>query len=224
MSALAKQPKSTIELNAHQTILFQGDSITDAQRNKDMLNANKGEALGAGFVSQIANYLHQSKSSLELYNRGVSGDKACELNKRWQKDCIELKPDIVSILIGVNDYWHKRGKNPDASLEAYSKNYANILRKTMVALPNVQLIICEPFVLPNTAVVNDSWLAPFSQYRQIAQQLAQENNALWIPFQEVFDVAVQHAPAKYWLPDGVHPSQAGNDLLAETWLNAVLNE
>jgi lysophospholipase L1-like esterase len=159
--------------------------------------------------------------NLTIYNRGISGNKVYQLAERWDKDCLDLQPDVLSILIGVNDYWHKRNGNYDGTPEIYENDYRKLLTRTREALPEVKLVICQPFILTNTSAVDESWVKPFSAYQETAAKIAQEYHAVWVPFQEAFDKAIDQAPASYWAGDGVHPSMAGAQLMAEAWLEAI---
>jgi lysophospholipase L1-like esterase len=206
-----------------EVVLFQGDSITDAGRNKQREMPNEAGSFGTGYALMIASTLLEQLAGkqLTIYNRGISGNKVFQLAARWDKDCMDLKPGVLSILIGVNDYWHMRNGQYDGTPEIYENDLRALLRRTMDALPDMRLILCQPFVLSGTSAVDESWLEPFSAYQEIAAKLAKEFGAVWVPFQEAFDEAQQYAPAVYWAPDGVHPSMAGAQLMAETWLDAV---
>jgi lysophospholipase L1-like esterase len=158
---------------------------------------------------------------LTIYNRGISGNKVYQLDERWEKDCLDLHPEVLSILIGVNDYWHMRNGRYDGTPEIYENDFRALLTRTTASLPNVRLIICQPFILPGTTAVDESWLEPFSAYQEIAKKISLDYGAIWVPLQEAFNMALQEAPASYWTADGVHPSMAGAQLMAETWLRAV---
>jgi lysophospholipase L1-like esterase len=160
----------------------------------------------------------------QIYNRGISGNKVFQLADRWEKDCLELKPDVLSILIGVNDFWHMRNGQYDGTVKIYESDFRKLLSNTKSALPNIQLVICQPFVLPGTTAVDETWLEPFAPYQAAAEKICKEFDAVWVPFQKVFDEALNHAPASWWAPDGVHPSMAGAYLMAAAWLKAVLGE
>jgi lysophospholipase L1-like esterase len=220
------------ELNAEQlskfispgdVILFQGDSITDAGRDRAKELPNHARSFGAGYAHLIASWLleEMAGSDLSIYNRGISGNKVYQLSERWDKDCLDLSPDVLSILIGVNDYWHKRNGNYDGTPEIFEKDYRKLLTRTKEALPDLKLVICQPFILTHTSAVDESWVEPFSAYQRIAARMADEFDALWVPFQEAFDQALDLAPATYWAGDGVHPSMAGAQLMAEAWLKTL---
>ena len=204
-------------------ILFQGDSITDAGRNKEHELPNAARSFGTGYALLTASWLLEelARKKLTIYNRGISGNKVFQLADRWEKDCLSLEPDVLSVLIGVNDYWHMRNGRYDGTPEVYENDFRALLQSTKNALPGIRLVICQPFILQGTSAVDESWIKPFNAYQEIAAGLAKEFGAVWVPFQEAFNQAVQCAPATYWAGDGVHPSMAGAQLMAETWLNAV---
>jgi len=158
---------------------------------------------------------------LTIYNRGISGNKVYQLADRWQKDCLDLKPDLLSILIGVNDYWHFRDGHYDGTVEVYENDFRKLLTSTKEKLPNVKLVICQPFAILNTSAVDETWVEPMKGFQASAKKIATEFDAIWVPFQEVFDEAVKYAPATYWTGDGVHPAMPGAQLMAEAWLRAV---
>jgi lysophospholipase L1-like esterase len=209
--------------SAGDVILFQGDSITDAGRNKQRELPNEASSFGTGYANIAASWLLEELAgkNLTIFNRGISGNKVYQLAERWDKDCLDLKPDVLSILIGVNDYWHFRNGSYDGTLEIYETDFRALLNRTRDALPAIKLMICQPFVLTGTSAVNESWLEPFSAYQGIAEKIAGEFDAVWVPFQQAFDKAIEIAPATYWAGDGVHPSMAGAQLMAGTWLEAL---
>lgn len=204
-------------------ILFQGDSITDAGRSRDRANEpNNQAALGRGYAWYAAAGLlvQDADDDLIVWNRGISGNKVFQLAERWQRDCLDLEPDVVSILIGVNDIWHTRNGNYDGTVAVYERDYDVLLTRTKGALPNVQLVVCEPFVL-RCGAIDESWFPEFDEYRAAARRVADRHGAIWVPFQSMFDAAVSHAPPEHWAEDGVHPSAAGAALMAQTWVDAV---
>jgi len=205
------------------TILFQGDSITDAGRKRDHYYANDAYGMGLGYVHQIVTTLlgkHPTKN-LKCYNRGISGHKVFQLANRWEEDCLQLQPDVLSILIGVNDFWHTLDWGYKGTVEVYEKDLSALLDRTKKALPNLKLIIAEPFVLRGTAIVEEKWYPAFAAYQKAAKSIATDYGAAFIPLQSIFDKALEIAPVSYWCPDGVHPSLAGAHLMAEAWLAAL---
>ncbi|MDG2372028.1 MAG: SGNH/GDSL hydrolase family protein [Flavobacteriaceae bacterium] len=221
-SNLSLKKEKHSPLKEGDVILFQGDSITDSNREKTKELPNDSFSLGSGYAFMGASQLLFSNPNkkLKIYNRGISGNKVFQLDERWEKDCVNLKPDFVSILIGVNDYWHKRDKVYDGTIDVFEKDYRGLLNKTKEQLPLVKFIICEPFILMGSKV-DKSWIGPFAEYQKITKKLADEFNSLWVPFQETFNHAVEFAPPSYWAPDGVHPSIAGNQLMANKWLKII---
>ena len=222
----SKKTKSNF-IPKESTILFQGDSITDAGRDRNIeKNVNDSRALGKGYAYTISTQLLSDRAgdNLKIYNRGISGNKVYQLAERWDKDCLEIKPDILSILIGVNDIWHTLDKRYNGTIEKYENDYRALLHRTLDALPNVKLVICEPFVL-RCGAVNDNWFPEFDGYRASAKKLSEEFNALFVPFQSMFDKALElgKAPANHWAGDGVHPSMAGAYLMAQEWIKTVRN-
>jgi lysophospholipase L1-like esterase len=205
------------------TVLFQGDSITDAGRKREAAQeANSFAALGSGYAWLAAAQLliDRPQDDLKIYNLGISGNKVYQLAERWQADCLELKPNLLSILIGVNDFWHKHKHNYEGTLEKYESDYQALLVRTKQELPDVKLIVCEPFVL-KVGAVDDTWFPEFDQYRAAARRVANEAGAVFVPFQSMFDQAAQLAPAAHWAGDGVHPTVHGAALMAHWWQKAA---
>ncbi len=216
-----KKKKSIITANS--TILFQGDSITDTGREKKLELPNNANSFGNGYAFLAASSLLNSlpKENLKLYNRGISGNKVFQLSDRWEKDCLALKPNILSILIGVNDYWHTRDGNYNGTVQTYENDYIKLLERTKKELPDIKIAVCQPFILSGTSAVDDSFIKSFKEYQISAKKISDEFKTLWIPFQEIFNEAIKYAPAKYWLYDGVHAAMPGAQLMANAWLKIV---
>jgi len=225
-NASAETPADAdVRLNNSDVILFQGDSITDAHRakKKSADKANDPRGLGDGYPFLIAGQLlrnHPTKQ-LKCFNRGISGHKVPDLQKRWKKDCLDMKPAMLSILIGVNDIWHKMKGRYDGTVEDYRTGFTKLLEETKQGLPDVKIVICEPFAL-RCGAVKDSWYPEFDQRRQVAAEVATAAGAIWVPFQTMFDTAIAAGSApEVWAADGVHPTIAGHTLMAETWMKVV---
>jgi lysophospholipase L1-like esterase len=210
-------------LSKDNIILFQGDSITDSGRNKEDNSYNNPGVLGSGYPMLAGAALLEKYASLNLkvYNKGISGNKVYQLAERWEKDCLEIKPDVLSILIGVNDIWHKLNGNYNGTIDIYRNDYIALLERTKKALPNVKLIICEPFAVPGVKAVDDKWYPEFYGYQKAAKEIAAQFGATFIPYQKVYDEAQKKAPGVYWTGDGVHPTLAGAQLMAEVWLETI---
>ena len=214
-------PTALIKDNA--VVLFQGDSITDAGRSRGKAGlANNQAALGGGYAWLAAAELLTDRPTdgLQIYNRGISGHKVFQLAGRWQRDCLDIKPDALSILIGVNDIWHTLEGLYKGTVEIYERDYRALLAKTRKALPNVTVVVCEPFVL-RCGAVDEKWFPEFDGYRAAARAVARDYNAVFVPFQSMFNEAVKLAPPEHWAGDGVHPTGAGAALMAHHWLKAV---
>jgi lysophospholipase L1-like esterase len=217
----AARKKASLRMN--DVILFQGDSITDAGRAKDNANPNDFAALGNGYAAMLTYALLGAHAGhkLQCYNRGISGHKVPDLDGRWQTDTIDLKPGLLSILIGVNDMWHMRAGKYDGTVASYDSGLNALLARTREALPDTTLVICEPFILPCGAI-DDTWHPEFDERRAVAKAAAKKAKAVWVPFQTMFDEAIsEDTPANYWAGDGVHPTMAGHALMARTWLDAT---
>ncbi len=203
------------------TILFQGDSITDAGRAREPdLPANTG--LGAGYPGLVAAALlsREPARGYQILNRGISGNRVVDLYARWKVDALNLKPDLISILIGVNDTWHEFNNRNGVELDRYRQVAHMLLQWTHQVLPSTRIVLCEPFVLPVGAVTKE-WLPEIRARQAVCAELSEEFGAPLVLFQAMFDEAVKEAPAEYWLRDGVHPSLAGHMRMADLWLRTV---
>ncbi|MCC7146566.1 MAG: SGNH/GDSL hydrolase family protein [Phycisphaeraceae bacterium] len=212
------QPKSVV--------LFQGDSITDAGRNRDVAKVDPQSlaALGNGYAMLTASQLlvRLADHDLTIHNRGIGGNRVPDLRDRWQVDCIDLKPNLVSILIGVNDTWHGyiNGGNKGVPVNEYEQIYRRLLDWTVSALPGVKLVLGEPFTF-RCGKVTAAWEPEMSQRVQVVRELANDFGARLVPFQTEIDRILPKVSGEYWSTDGVHPTLAGHALLAKIWLDAM---
>ncbi len=202
------------------TILFQGDSITDCHRNKE--NPTHNEKLGMGYANLLASELLASEpeNKYKIFNRGISGHRVVDLYARWKRDCLNLKPDVLSLLIGINDIWHEFGNQNGVDAKRFDQFYRMLLDWTKEEKPDIKIILCEPFALL-CGVVTDEWIDVLEERRAIVKKIAEEYQTIFVPFQSVFDEAIKKAPADHWAPDGVHPSVAGHKIMADAWLKAI---
>lgn len=201
-------------------ILFYGDSITDAGRNYDVQLPN--QQLGRGYVSYAATRLFdEDLAAYDIYNRGVSGNRIVDLYARIKANCWNLEPDVLSILIGVNDVWHEVASQNGVELDRFENIYRLMLRETKERLPKTKIMLCEPFVLLGSATeaAYDRFLE-VKKYAEVVKKLADEFSATFVPLQAAFD----DAGAKYGnaeiLSDGVHPTLKGAVVLGNEWLRA----
>lgn len=222
-SAFAAERVSRIKLSKNDVILFQGDSITDWGRNKGQTMPNASSALGPGYpLVATAQLLWQFPDlQLQVYNKGISAQKVFQLADRWDADCLAIKPNVLSILIGVNDYWHTLTSGYTGTIETYRTDYKKLIERTKQSLPDVRIIIMEPYAIKGVKAVDEKWFPAFDEYRQAAKATATEFGATFIPLQSIFEKAIETAPGAYWTIDGVHPSVAGEGLIAHAWLEAV---
>ena len=203
-------------------VLFQGDSITDSGRNRTATEANAAGALGSGYPLLVAAAALAARpgADLQFYNRGISGNKVPDLQQRWTGDALDLQPDVLSILIGVNDFWHKLSGGYTGTVQDYEQQYTALLEQTRRALPRVHLIVLEPFVL-RVGAVDERWFPEFDARRAAAARVASHARATFVPLQAVFNQRIRSAPPQYWAADGVHPTPAGHAVIAERWRNAA---
>ena len=204
-------------------ILFQGDSITDAGRNRGNYYANHSRGLGNGYVNLIVSELlgKSPDADLKCYNRGISGNKVYQLLNRWEEDCLQLKPDILSILIGVNDFWHTLTNSYQGTAASFREDLIQLIDRTLDDLPDVKFLFGEPFAVKGGSAINNSeWFPSFVEYQKAVKEIALKYNAAFIPYQQVFDEALNKADVGYWCPDGVHPSSAGSYLMKQAWMKA----
>ncbi len=221
--ACCAAPAITLKQGA--TVLLQGDSITDAGRSRETENIpNDFAMLGNGYAKLIAYHLLSKypDKQLKIYNRGISGHKVPDLDARWDKDTINLKPDVLSIMIGVNDYWHTVafGSKYKGTVDDYETGFKALLKRTKDALPDVQLVVCEPFVVRAAdGTTRPDWFPEFDDRRARAKLAAESFGAVFVPFQAMFDAAVMAGSKnKDWSGDDIHVNEQGAALMAMRWL------
>ncbi len=206
-------------------ILFQGDSITDCQRDRTTAKSS----LGTGYPLLVSSALGFENGNIyEFMNRGISGNRIVDLYARIKADIINLKPDIMSILIGVNDVWHEINYKNGVDSEKFFKIYCMLIEEIKEALPDVKIMILEPFVLEGSATCNceevpdklNLFKTGVAEKAEMAKKVAQKYNLTFIPLQEKFNEAEKIAPQPHWLYDGVHPTPFGHELIKREWLKA----
>jgi lysophospholipase L1-like esterase len=210
-------------LKPHDSVLFIGDSITDAFRKPEEIN--NAYQMGAGYVLIIAARLtaEHPEAKFNFINRGISGHRVTHLVERWERDCMALNPHVVSLLVGVNSTLGKYcDKTPpsDADFDTFYAIYDRLLTGLITRKPQVRLVLCEPFLLP-CGLATPELVSDIRLRARYVHRLAKKHKAIFVPFQEAFDRALSRAPAEYWAYDGVHPTAAGFWLLAQTWLQHV---
>ncbi|RCH54062.1 lysophospholipase [Mucilaginibacter hurinus] len=224
-AVFASEKSKKVALKKDDIILFHGDSITDSGRDWGKHEFNTIPGLGNGYVLLSAAKLlnkHADKK-LTIYNKGISGFKTNQLLTKWNDDFLAIKPTVISIMIGVNDYWHTKitSINYKGTLDDYRNNYRKLLTDIKKDLPAARLILAEPFGLKGVKHVDDTWYPALDNFRNVSKELATEFGAVFIPYQAVFNEALKVAPGDYWTTDGVHPTIAGTSLMSEAWLKAI---
>src|SRR5215210_5216736 len=193
----------------HMTFLFQGDSITDGNRGR---NNDPNHIMGHGYAFSIASRVGADfpEKNLSFYNWGISGNKITDLQARWQKDVLDIKPDVLSILVGVNDVDSIIRQKDVVTAEKFEEVYRKVLTQTRTQLPECLFVICEPFILPVGRVKDDwgKWENEIKKRQNIAADLSKEYNTVFVPLQTVFNKAAARATPGYWIWDGIHPTVA----------------
>lgn len=205
-------------------ILFQGDSITDCERKRD-----DDVHVGNGYASLVKAYLgFENPGEYQFYNKGISGNRIVDLYARIKSDIINLAPDYISILIGVNDVWHEISQHNGVDADKYEKIYCMLIEEIKEALPDVKIVIMEPFCLKGISTQStekepNKWNIFSSEVRKKAERakkVAEKYNLTFIELQNKFDKATEVMEDAYWLEDGVHPSAMGHELIKREWLKA----
>lgn len=212
------------KLKENDIILFQGDSITDGNRGR---NEDLNHIHGHGYQYILASemYADNFDKNIEVINRGISGNRISELYGRWSEDCINLKPSVLSILIGVNDAHFNFDRNKGSSPERYEKIYRMLLDEALEANPDMLIVIMEPFFGINGRADYDRYMKNILPcYVDAAKRVADDYNAVFVPLQDLFDEYSKITDISKLLWDGVHPTTGGHQLIARRWKEIVLNK
>lgn len=200
------------------TFLFQGDSITDAERKREDVNN-----LGFGYPNIVASkFLSENIGEYQFINKGISGNRVVDLYARIKFEIINLKPDYMSILIGINDVWHEISSQNGVDDEKFRKILSMLIEEVKEALPDIKIIMLEPFVLKGPAT-EENWQEFRSETELRAKSvkmIAEKYNLSFVPLQETFDELSKKAETTYWLADGVHPTVAGHGVIAKALSDA----
>lgn len=199
-------------------ILFQGDSITDAGRVKD-----NDVSVGVGYPLLVKAMLgFELPGKYEFVNRGISGNRVVDVYARIKNDIINLKPDVMSILIGVNDVWHELSKQNGVCADKYFKIYDMLIDEVKSALPDIKIMIMEPFVLKGSAT-EENWEAFDAEVKKraaMAKKISEKYNLTYIKLQNGLDKLSKNMETTYWLRDGVHPTTMGHEYIKQEWIKA----
>lgn len=221
-------------------VLFQGDSITDGNRYKDIASRwDLNHQIGHSYVFNIVGYLgRRYPGKFTFINRGVSGDTVEKLLVRWQEDTLDERPDVLSLLLGINGNGDFDGIYPEGvevHLQNFEAGYRRLLETARAENPDLKIVVVEPFALPVGRLKPnyEAFSSAFKRKQRIVCRLAEEFGAVFVPVQEKLDaMAAESAsklaeggwdkdPCAYWLWDGIHPTEPMHDYLAELWLNAA---
>jgi len=205
-----------LRLTPKSNFVFIGDSITDCGRG------GESEGIGGGYVRVIRDYLSAKDPAHapQVINRGVSGNKVTNLRDRWTKDVLDAAPNVLSIMIGINDVWH--GLNPGGSgvdVATYRKTYGELIAQTKEKHPQCAIVLCEPTIISPPA--HERGNESLKPYVSAVRELAVEHKTLLVPLHDVFLDAAKSRPDIDWATDGVHPTSSGHMLIARQWLAAT---
>lgn len=198
-------------------VLFFGDSITDTTHQLDY-----EYNLGWGYTTLVASYIkYEYPGEYEFLNRGISGNRVVDLLAREKCDVINLKPDIISILVGVNDIYHEINSINGESPERFYEIYKMLIGDIKNALPDVKIMIMGPFVFPGRAVDEfERFSFQLRQVEEYAKKVADECGVMFVPLWDKFIEKVKACPAEQWMIDGIHPTCAGHEIIKREWLKA----
>lgn len=207
----------TVQLSARATVLFQGDSITDSGRLDDL-----DGGLGDGYVRQCAHALGATgpDGGPVILNRGISGNRVTDLRARWQDDAIALEPDLVSVMVGVNDTWRRYDAADPTPVEAYEADYRHILSRVRDET-GARILLIEPFLVPVTPRQWE-WREDLDPRIAAVRRLAEEFDAALLAADGLLNQAARAAGgAEHMAHDGVHPTARGHGVLARAWTDLV---
>ncbi len=201
-------------------ILFQGDSITDCQRDRE-----DADSMGKGYVARVMQEVHASAPGWSARNLGISGHRSSDLRERWERDCLDLSPRVLSLYIGINDTWRRYDRQNPTSTEAYAGAVRFLLESTFARTPVEPgfTLLIEPFVLDVPVGDKAHWIPEdLGAKQEVLRNFASEFGTRFLPLQALFDEACASQPAASLAHDGVHPTSAGHDLVAGAWLEEML--
>ena len=210
----------------NKTIVFQGDSITDAAWNRNLWDHNGMYGHGYAFLVASKLEFEDPRLNMTVHNRGISGDRSADVLARWQEQALDFKPDLISLLVGINDLICEASPCGGIDAQNYKKNLIEIMEMTKAQAPNAKVVMLEPFGFYECTHAEhvDTFRDNLPERRAIAKEVAEQYGCLFIPLQQDFYDAVAAYPElghKYWLWDGIHPTPAGHQLIARKWLKFV---
>lgn len=215
------QPINTAPVKDGLVFLFQGDSITDGNRGRNQADLN--HVMGHGYACDIFSRVGADfpQHNFRFYNRGVGGNKIADLKNRWQADAMDLKPDVLSILAGVNDTnAYIRNMAAGDPLDQFEADYRSILSQSRQQNPDLIIILGLPFVYPGSRTNEhlNEWKTSVQSRQAIVKKLSAEFNTVVVDFPAVLDKAIRSTSVDYWVWDGVHPTMPAHELMAREWI------
>ncbi len=206
----------SIVFKKNDIVLLQGDSITDTNWDR-----NNDKFLGYGYPT-IINGLYSSlypENNVRFLNRGVSGNRIGDLIERVQKDFIDIKPSWISILVGINDCWHRYSHGLTTTTQEFEAGYRDLLNK-ITQNTDAKLVLCEPFLL-EIQPEQIEWREDLNPKIDVVRKMSKEFDTLLVPLDGIFTEAAKKSSKEFWSEDGVHPTTAGHGLIARAWLETV---
>ena len=201
-----------------QTVLFQGDSVTDCLRDR-----SDDTSLGCGYPNKISEIYHSlfPLNNVTFLNKGVSGNRSTDLLERYDADFKAIQPDFISILIGINDCWRRYDANDPTSCEQFEKNYRTLLEKIKADIPHAKIMLIEPYVLPSVPG-REEWHEDLDPKINVVHTLAREYADYFLPLNGIMNAAsVCRYTCKELTEDGVHPSQVGHAVIADAYFKTL---
>jgi lysophospholipase L1-like esterase len=212
-----------IQLENNSVFLFQGDSITDGNRGR---NDDLNHIMGHGYAYAVASRIGADfpASNFQFINKGVSGNAIPDLLKRWKEDALDLHPQVLSLLVGINDV--NAVVNQYAgfqSIDEFKSGYRSLLDQVMLQNPKTLLVLGLPFVAKGTRTNAkfDLFELEVKERANYIKEIAQEFNGLIVDYPTVFEQAYKNQSIAYWIWDGVHPTVFGHELMAREWIKVV---
>lgn len=199
-------------------ILMYGDSITDMNRKRDY--DGYPECYGNGYVFYVAgDLLKENPLKYQIINRGISGNRIVDLYARIKADVWNHEPDVLSILIGINDIWHEVAHKNGVDIERFDRMYRMLIEDTKKRFPNMEILLCEPFVLEGSATKEryEEFLQA-KEYAKVVQKIAEDYGVHFLPLQDKLEKAAKEYTVESYLYDGVHPALGGARLIADEWV------
>lgn len=203
---------------ANQRFVFIGDSITQADKFED------SEQIGYGYVRYIKDYfaINQPEALPIFFNKGINGNRIPDLEKRWEEDVLSLRPDLVSISIGINDVWRQLDNHGlEQVAPALFKEIYDLLLTQLKLNTEARIFIMEPTIIEESVDAKGNIL--LKDYVALTHQLAEKYNATIVPTHQVFIEYLQKPNHQVLTTDGVHMNSAGNMLMAQAWLKTYKN-